>query len=125
MEYFWKKKEYASYVMSILILIRHINVMEYYFYSGGAPEVVRIFKTGFTEVAIPLFMLMSGAASFRQSKKFDYKSKIIRMLKSLYVPFLFWNLVCFVFKTTSAALFSDYMIARSTTIDLSISHVLS
>lgn len=76
-------------------------------YSGGSAGIpvnelnsltntIRILiSEGIARIAVPLFFLMAGYlffAAFQWSRR-DYFKKIITRLRSLLIPFLFWNVV--------------------------------
>lgn len=55
-----------------------------------------LFGDIFARVAVPLFFMFSGYLFFYKSEKFaldDYKRKLQKRIKTLCIPYLFWNLI--------------------------------
>ena len=85
-------------------------------YSGGSlgtadlnslTNVIRILLSeGIARTAVPLFFLMSGYlffATFHWSQQ-TYLNKILSRLRSLLIPFLFWNLAALAFIALAQAI---------------------
>lgn len=92
---FWKKKEFISFVSSILVLFIH---------SYFAPEVVNdslisvinhktsyFFSRSITQFAVPMFFMLSGISFFKGYDNKKYLTKIRSRVHTLIIPYLLWN----------------------------------
>ena len=68
-------------------------------YHNGIFDAVKImFSEGLCLVSVPIFFVISGylfEAHFKTWNFSEYKSYIKRKLSKLVVPFLLWNVICF------------------------------
>ena len=94
---FWKKKEFISFLLSILVFFIH---------SYFAPEIVSdsmisvvnhkvsyFFSHSITRFAVPMFFMLSGISFFKGYDNKKYLSKIKSRLFTLVIPFLLWNTI--------------------------------
>lgn len=106
-QYFSKKITLISFIMSIFVVYIHSNNLVN---VGLAEEITsidyiatRIIVECFARIAVPFFFMMSGYWFFR----FDFsdikgdlttiKSKLLKKVKSLVVPYLIWNTFVYLF----------------------------
>ena len=112
-EYYWKRIQLISFILAIFIIIRH-NSSIYNYDSPFVLSVYESFKYSITEIAVPLFFIISGFNFFNHFSIADQKSKFTRRIKSLLVPYLVWNTVFCVFCIIiSNDFFSRFFIGRT------------
>ena len=81
LEYFWKKKEFVSFVLCILVFMIHISSFAPYSSSNDAvaefnKKAAFFFKESITRFAVPMFFILSAIAFFRDYSNKKYFSKI-------------------------------------------------
>lgn len=127
---FWKKKDIISYMLCVLVFFIHISTLELYPQSGTAIADVNGFlkvflKTGITRYAVPMFLILSGIAFFKNYSNKKYPQKLKARLHSLVVPYLLWNTVWILFGIICSYTFiSSFMIGREKVV-LSFQNILS
>ena len=93
----------AVFVATIIVVLRHsINIHVYHpdIYLNGFVDVnsfVQIFINSLTNIAVPLFFILSGYFffyNFSINKTFLYYRK---RYKSLLIPYIIWNVLLFLF----------------------------
>lgn len=92
-------------------------------HSNGLTDFIRILiSEGLARMAVPLFFLISGYlffANFRWSHQ-TYGKKILTRLRTLLIPYLFWNLLVLAIVALGQAIpmaqpyFSDHLVAEYT-----------
>lgn len=94
---FWKKKEYVSFLLSILVFFIHsyfaqeitgdtlISVINH--------KVSYFFSCSITRFAVPMFFIMSGITFFKDYNNKKYLSKIKSRFFTLVIPYLIWNII--------------------------------
>ena len=102
MNYFWKKRDFVYYTLSILIFMIHISSFAQYTIQEGTMALVNdkmafFFKESITRFAVPLFFVLSGATFFRDYTNKKYISKIKSRFFTLVIPYLIWNTVWMIF----------------------------
>lgn len=123
MTYFWKKKTIVSFVLTVFVLWIHISSFGQYLltadqesYSalGTFVRYLSVFFTDtFVRMAVPLFFILSGAATFRNYDNKKYVSKLKSRAWSLLFPYLIWNTVGMLFAiVTSYTSVSQFFLAR-------------
>ncbi|MDE6697091.1 MAG: acyltransferase family protein, partial [Muribaculaceae bacterium] len=58
--------------------------------------IVDLFSNTLAAVAVPIFFFISGFLFFYKSENFTfeiYKTKLVKRVKTLLIPYLFWNLL--------------------------------
>ena len=93
---FWKKKEYISFLLSILVFFIHS-----YFARESSGSLISVInhKTAFffsrsiTQFAVPMFFMLSGLTFFKGYENRKYPAKIRSRLFTLVIPYLLWNTV--------------------------------
>ena len=94
---FWRKKEYISFILSILVFFIH----SYYVQDSGNNSLVELInhKTSFffsrsiTQFAVPMFFILSGISFFKGYDNKKYPNKIKSRIFTLVIPYLLWNTV--------------------------------
>ena len=94
---FWKKKEFISFLLSILVFFIH---------SRFAPDIVGdslisvincrvsyFFSESITRFAVPMFFMMSGITFFKNYDNKKYLTKIKARFFTLVIPYLLWNTI--------------------------------
>ena len=111
-ELYWKRIQLISFILAVFIMIRHNSSIANY----NAPFTSFIyytFKCSITEIAVPLFFLISGFNFFNNFSISDQKRKFKNRIKSLLVPYLAWNtLYCIFCIIISNDFFSQFFIGR-------------
>lgn len=96
MDYFWKKKDYVYFVLSILVFLIHISSFAQYSGNEGIISVINskvsyFFKYSITRFAVPMYFILSGMLFFRDYSNKKYLSKVKSRFFSLCIPYLIWN----------------------------------
>lgn len=93
--------------MAVMILLLHSSFMHELnkgisIFEGWSQPIYRtldaIFVGNITNIAVPLFFMVSGYLFFLKNESFtfeDYKGKVTKRIKSLLVPYLIWNAIIF------------------------------
>ena len=94
---FWKKKEYVSFVLSILVLFIHSYfapaVLNDSFISLFNHKFSFFFSRSITRYAVPMFFMLSGISFFKEYNPKKYLTKIKSRIYTLVIPYLLWNTV--------------------------------
>lgn len=108
----------CSFLATIFVVYRHSFVIQAFYGSDLCSSQILIFLTrwiaNLTEVAVPLFFIISGF--FFLGREYDtcflYKNMIAKKAKTLFVPFVFWNLIGLLILTVSKqqAIPQDYLL---------------
>lgn len=87
---FSSKISVLSFVMSVMIVYLHLKFL----YNGNhvLSEIHR-FIIVILNTCVPTFFAISGYLFFRNFKISHLKDKLYRRIKSLLIPYLFWNVV--------------------------------
>ncbi|MGN0036611.1 MAG: acyltransferase family protein [Bacteroidaceae bacterium] len=92
------KLKVGSLICTVMVVFRHsLNLRA--FFGSEAPDAYCLFvETGvskLTEMAVPYFFLVSGFFFLRHSYAdvSDYGAMLRKKSRTLFVPFLFWNVV--------------------------------
>ena len=94
---FWKKKEYISFLLSILIFFIHSNFAQD-IVSDSLISVVNcrvsyFFSDSITRFAVPMFFMLSGLSFFKNYDNKKYLTKIKARIFTLVIPYLLWNTI--------------------------------
>ena len=94
---FWKKKEFISFLLSILVLFIH-SYFTQDIGDGSLASVINhkvsyFFSCSITKFAVPMFFMMSGITFFKDYNNKKYSAKIKSRLFTLVIPFLLWNTI--------------------------------
>lgn len=94
---FWRKKEFLSFISSILVLFIHSyfaqNIEVDSFVSNVNQKFSFFFSRSITQFAVPMFFMLSGISFFKEYDSKKYLPKIKSRLFSLIIPYLLWNTV--------------------------------
>ena len=94
---FWKKKEFVSFLLSILVFFIHSHfaqdITDGSIISVVNQKVSYFFSNSITRFAVPMFFLMSGITFFKGYNNKKYPSKIKARLFTLVIPYLLWNTI--------------------------------
>ncbi|MBQ8275050.1 MAG: acyltransferase [Clostridia bacterium] len=102
-DYFWRKKEFVSFVLSILVFFIHISSFVPYLGGDDAIAILNqnlsfFFKESITRFAVPMYFILSGIAFFRDYDNGKYISKIKKRFFTLCIPYLIWNTLWMLFE---------------------------
>lgn len=118
LSYFWKKKTFVSYLLSILVFLIHISSFAQHD-TNGTPitEINQIvsyfFQESITRFAVPMFFILSGATFFRNYSNAAYFSKLKSKFHSLVIPYLIWNTIWLLFNIVCSYTFlSNFFVGR-------------
>ena len=112
---FWKKKEFVSFLLSILVFFIH-SYFAPEIGDGGTVAVVNhkvsyFFSNAITRFAVPMFFAMSGITFFRGYTPQKYLGKIKARVFTLIIPYLLWNTIWLIWEIFTShsflARFSD------------------
>lgn len=112
---FFEKKQIVSYLLSILIFWIHCSSFSNYnkLIENTWIEALSIFlQKIITPVAVPLFLVLSGALFFRDYTSNKYTAKIRNRFFSLVIPFFLWNIINMTFNIFATIFLSKYFIGR-------------
>lgn len=94
---FWKKKEFISFLLSILVFFIHSyfaqEITDNGFISVVNHKVSYFFSCSITRFAVPMFFMMSGITFFKDYNNKKYLAKIKARLFTLVIPYLLWNTI--------------------------------
>ena len=95
--FFWKKKEFISFLLSILVFFIHSyfaqEITDTSFISVVNHKVSYFFSCSITRFAVPMFFMMSGITFFKDYNNKKYLTKIKTRLFTLVIPYLLWNTI--------------------------------
>ena len=96
-KFFWKKKEFVSFLLSILVFFIHSNfapeIAGESMISLVNHKVSYFFANSITRFAVPMFFMLSGISFFKGYKSKQYPAKIKSRLYTLVIPYLLWNTI--------------------------------
>ena len=94
---FWKKKEFVSFILSILVLFIHSyfapNILNDSFVSLFNHKFSFFFSRSITQFAVPMFFILSGVSFFKGYNNKKYPKKIKSRIYTLVIPYLLWNTI--------------------------------
>jgi surface polysaccharide O-acyltransferase-like enzyme len=86
-----------SFVLSIMVVFIHNSTFAYYHLSNNPGIINNLFSNVIPRVAVPLFFLISSFLFYRNFNYSDISRKYKSRLNSLFIPYLFWNIISMVF----------------------------
>ena len=94
---FWKKKEFISFLSSVLVLFIH----SYFAMDNTSNSLASVinhkfsffFSRSITQFAVPMFFMLSGISFFKGYNNEKYLTKIKSRIHTLVIPYLLWNTV--------------------------------
>lgn len=124
---FWKKKEYLSFLLSILVLFIHS-----YFAQGSGESIISVinhkvsyfFSVSITRFAVPMFFLLSGITFFKGYDNKKYPAKIKSRLFTLVIPYLLWNTIWMLWEIFTSNTFVAKIIGEATPYPLNLTSIL-
>ena len=124
---FWKKKEFISFISSILVLFIHS-----YFAQDTGDSFISVvnhkfsffFSRSVTQFAVPLFFMLSGITFFREYTNKKYLTKMKSRLHTLVIPYLLWNTVWMLWKILCSYSFIAKFSATGEPYPLTLSSIL-
>ena len=94
---FWKKKEFISFLLSILVFFIHSyfaqDIVSDSFISLFNHKVSYFFSRSITGFAVPMFFMLSGISFFKGYDNKKYLTKLKSRLFTLVIPYLLWNTI--------------------------------
>ena len=94
---FWKKKEFISFLLSILVFFIHSyfapNMVSGSLISVVNHKVSYFFSCSLTQFAVPMFFMLSGISFFKDYHNKKYAAKMKSRVFTLVIPYLLWNTV--------------------------------
>ena len=129
LDYFWKKKEIVSFLLSILVFWIHISAFSPYLSGDDALAVFNgkmsfFFKESITRFAVPMYFILSGMAFFRDYSNGKYLSKVRSRFFTLVVPYLIWNTLCMLFDIVCSYTFISSFLSGRERFELSVVNIL-
>ena len=107
---FWKKKEFISFLLSILVFFIHSYFAQESvsdsFISVLNHKVSYFFSCSITRFAVPMFFMLSGITFFKGYNNKKYLTKIKSRLFTLVIPYLIWNTLWMLWE-----IFTSYSVA--------------
>lgn len=123
---FWNTKIQLSYFLAVLVFLIHIPTFTIYSSDGSIfsdlNTFVQRFKGTFSQVAVPLFFMISGFLFFRSYTKSQYIDKLKRRFKTLLIPYLLWNLFGMLLSIIATLFLSKYFVSK-TPFEFTISNI--
>ena len=94
---FWKKKEFVSFLLSILVFFIHSNFAPEMAGDSVAAvvnyKVSYFFSESITRFAVPMFFVLSGISFFKDYNNRKYIAKMKSRVFTLVIPYLLWNTI--------------------------------
>lgn len=93
---FWKKKEFISFILSIMVFFIHISTFDRYENTHSLISIINervsfFFMESITRFAVPMFFILSGISFFHDYDNSKYIKKIKNRVFTLFIPYLIWN----------------------------------
>lgn len=129
MDYFWKKRDFVYYILSILVFLIHISSFAQYPANEGTMALLNVkmsffFKESITRFAVPLFFILSGITFFRDYNNQKYVAKIKSRFFTLCVPYLIWNTLWMIFDIICSYTFISSFFTGRKLFELTVGNVL-
>ncbi len=125
---FWKKKEFLSFLLSILVFFIHSNFAQENLGNGFISVINQktsfFFSSSITQFAVPMFFMLSGITFFKGYDNKKYLRKIKSRVFSLIIPYLLWNTVWLVWEILCSYSFISKFSAASEPYPLTITSIL-
>ena len=125
---FWKKKEFISFLLSILVFFIHSyfaqDIVSDNFISVINQKVSYFFSRSITQFAVPMFFMLSGISFFKDYNNKKYFSKIKRRLFTLIIPYLLWNTIWMLWEIFTSYSFVSNFSANSEAYPLTLTSIL-
>ena len=126
--FFWKKKEFISFLLSILVFFIHSyfaqEITDTSFISVVNHKVSYFFSYSITRFAVPMFFMMSGITFFKDYNNKKYLAKIKARLFTLVIPYLLWNTIWMLWEIFTSYSFIAKFSTDSTPYPLTLTSIL-
>ena len=126
--FFWKKKEFVSFILSILVLFIHSyfapTVLNDSFISLFNHKFSFFFSRSITRYAVPMFFMLSGVSFFKGYDQKKYLSKIKSRIFTLVIPYLLWNTVWMLWEIFTSHSFISKFSEANITYPLTLGSIL-
>lgn len=126
--FFWKKKEFISFLLSILVFFIHSyfaqEITDTSFISVVNHKVSYFFSCSITRFAVPMFFMMSGITFFKDYNNKKYLAKIKARLFTLVIPYLLWNTIWMLWEIFTSYSFIAKFSTDSTPYPLTLTSIL-
>ena len=125
---FWKKKEYLSFLLSILVLFIH----SYFAQDSGDNSFIAVFNhkvsyffsCSVTRFAVPMFFMLSGISFFKDYNNRKYFQKIKSRIFTLVIPYLLWNTIWLLWEIFTSYSFVAKFSTDGTPFPLTLTNIL-
>lgn len=93
------KIKVCSIIATLFVVYRHSFVEQAFGLNDSHVGLLLYYSTKvvstFTEIAVPLFFIISGFFFFQRSYDdvYSYKKMITKKFQTLFIPFIFWNIM--------------------------------
>ncbi len=125
---FWKKKEFVSFLLSILVFFIHSyfaqDIVSNSFISILNHKTSFFFSRSITQFAVPMFFILSGISFFKEYNNKKYLTKIKSRIFTLIIPYLLWNTVWMVWEIFRSYSFISKFSVTSELYPLTFSNIL-
>lgn len=126
--FFWKKKEFISFLLSILVFFIHSyfaqEITDTSFISVVNHKVSYFFSCSITRFAVPMFFMMSGITFFKDYNNKKYLAKIKARLFTLVIPYMLWNTIWMLWEIFTSYSFIAKFSTDSTPYPLTLTSIL-
>ncbi len=125
---FWKKKEFVSFLLSILVFFIHSyfaqDIVSDSFISVVNHKVSYFFSCSITQFAVPMFFVLSGISFFKGYDNKKYLTKIKSRLFTLVIPYLLWNTIWMLWEIFTSYSFVSKFSTNSEPYPLTLTSIL-
>ena len=125
---FWKKKEFISFLLSVLVLFIHSHfakdIVNNSLISVINCKVSYFFSDSITRFAVPMFFMMSGISFFNNYDNKKYLTKIKTRIFTLVIPYLLWNTIWMIWEIFTSYSFIANFSANSAPYPLTLISIL-
>lgn len=88
-----------SFILAILIVVRHSVGIDVYTLKGPLLAFEK-FISDATDLVVPTFFALSGFLFYQNFERSKLKSKLQSRFRTLFVPYIIWNLIGFLYTLT-------------------------
>ena len=125
---FWKKKEFISFLLCILVFFIHANfakeITSDRFVSVLNYKVSYFFANSITRFAVPMFFTISGITFFKDYDNKKYLGKVKSRVFTLIIPYLLWNTIWMLWEIFTSHSFLAKFSENNTPYPLNLSSIL-
>ncbi len=91
------KVSYLSFLLAILVVIRHAINIETYGLESGVLYWIQMFFREISDIAVPTFFIMSGYLFFQNYDPKKLKEKWKSRIFSVLIPYCVWNILAYLY----------------------------